>query len=102
MSSEDEKSHGLLLSNAIKAQNFDDVRYFLNLGHDPLKKDAHGRSPLVRAVETNNCALVRLLLSYSNIPVGKRGSEALSLAKSQQQDEIVRWLVHYGTRLPGQ
>lgn len=90
-----------LLSTAIKAQDLNAAQRFLNLGCDPLTKDAYGRSPLVRAVETNNTALVRLLLSYTKAPIGKQGAEAMSLAHSQQQSEIVKWLVRFGAQLPG-
>ena len=86
-----------MLSKAVEAENFDQTQFYLNLGCDPLQNDSCGKIPLLCAVNTDNPALVRLLLSYCNKPLGEKGSEALLLATKNSQNEVVSWLLRYGT-----
>ncbi|OLN87909.1 putative ankyrin repeat protein-like protein 3 [Colletotrichum chlorophyti] len=85
---------------AIDRRRHEDVKLLLAHGADPNATDNKGRTPLLEALQTNDSALVQLILG-SKVDVDKMGQiKPLALARLLENRDLAQMLIDKGAQVP--
>ncbi|CAB4124078.1 ankyrin-like protein [uncultured Caudovirales phage] len=92
------KDTPLTLTDACKRNDFDEVNYFIKVGHSVNESDERANSPLIWAVWNNNIEMVKALINAgADINyISDSGGTALMVAVKHRYFELAKYLLDLG------